>query len=219
MPALILSVVLACSGFALAYSVRHSVIIVLAGYLALSLAYTFVLKHHAIVDVLSIAAGFLLRAVAGAVAVHVPTSGWFLLCSGLGAIFLALEKRRAEIRVLQEAAGAHRPVLQGYQSQLLDRMQSLILPTLLTAYAFYSFLSIHGQWMMLTVPFVVYGVMRYLQLSLSEDGLTGVPEDVLFKDRPIQVAILLWLLTCIGVVYGGIQFSLQALVSALDSIR
>lgn len=215
----IFSLILALCGLSLGFAVRHSLDLVLLGYIALTAAYSFKLKHIAIIDVISIASGFLLRAVAGAVAVHVPTSGWFLLCTGLGAVFLALEKRRREITILQNAADAHRPILQSYSSELLDRLESLILPSLLTSYVFYSFLSIHGQWMMLTVPFVAYALMRYLQLSCSGKNLTATPEEVLLKDRPIQAAIILWLLTCIGVIYGGIEYFLRELVHAVDALH
>lgn len=213
-----LAVLLAAAGLGLCFFVRPSLILVLISYLVLTISYSFVLKHIAILDVLAIAGGFLLRAVAGAVAVHVPMSGWFLLCTGLGAIFLALEKRRRELSVLQNSADVHRKALQSYSPQLLDRLESLILPSLLTSYVFYSFLSVHGQWMMLTVPFVIYGLMRYQQLSVSSQGQTGSPEEVLFKDRPIQIAILLWLCSSALVVYGGIQSLLHFLVAAVDSL-
>lgn len=217
-PALILSFLLAASALTLAFITRPALILVLLAYLILTLAYSFRLKQIAILDVMAIAGGFLLRAVAGAVSVHVPMSGWFLLCTGLGAIFLALEKRRRELSMLRNSADAHRKALQTYNVTLLDRLESLILPALLSSYAFYSFLSVHGQWMMLTVPFVIYGLMRYQELSVSEDAETGTPEDILFKDRPIQAAIALWLFTSSLVVYGGIQKVLQLLVNSLDSL-
>jgi 4-hydroxybenzoate polyprenyltransferase len=215
----IISALLALSGLLLAFYVRPALILVLLAYLALTISYSLLLKHLAILDVLSIAAGFLLRAVAGAVAVRVPMSGWFLLCTGLGAVFLALEKRRRELSILQNAADSHRKALQGYSAALLDRMESLILPSLLTSYIFYSFQNtVHGQWMMLTVPFVVYGLIRYQQLSCGELAISGTPEEVLLKDRPIQIAIFLWLLTSVGVIYGVIQHWLYFIVHAVDSL-
>lgn len=216
--ALILAAILAPAGLLIAFLVRPALILVMLSYLLLSLLYSFVLKHIAIVDVLSIAAGFLLRAIAGAVAVSVPTSAWFLLCTGLGAVFLALEKRRRELSVLNQTADAHRKTLSIYTPALLDRMEALVLPSLLTAYVFYSFQSFHGQWMMLTVPFVLYGLMRYQQLGSNEDDLSGTPEEVLLKDRPIQIAILLWLLCSVGVIYGGVQQCVDLLVRFVDSL-
>ncbi len=214
-----MAAILAPSALALSFLVRPALTLVLIAYLILTVAYSYVLKHISLLDVLSIAAGFLLRAVAGAVAVHVPMSGWFLLCTGLGAIFLALEKRRNELSVLQNQADLHRKALQGYTIQFLDRLESLILPSLLTSYVFYSFQSIHGQWMMLTVPFVIYGLMRYQQLSTEKNANTGTPEEVLLKDRPIQITILLWLFTSALVVYGGIQYLTHTIVVFADSLK
>ncbi|MBX9688647.1 MAG: decaprenyl-phosphate phosphoribosyltransferase [Candidatus Obscuribacterales bacterium] len=214
----LMAIILAPSALLLGFMIRPALILVLFAYLVLTVSYSLVLKHAAILDVLSIAAGFLLRAVAGAVAVRVPMSGWFLLCTGLGAVYLALEKRRREISLLQNSADAHRKALQGYSIALLDRFESLILPSLLTSYVFYSFLSIHGQWMMLTVPFVIYGLMRYQQLSSAENSITGTPEEVLLKDRSIQVAVLLWLITSTSVVYGQLQAFLYMAVRGLDSL-
>ncbi|MBX9724128.1 MAG: decaprenyl-phosphate phosphoribosyltransferase [Candidatus Obscuribacterales bacterium] len=210
--------ILAPAALALSFYVRPTLVLVFVAYLVLNVLYSAVLKHIAIVDVLTIAMGFLLRAMAGAVAVKVPLSSWFLLCAGLGAIFLALEKRRSELTTLQSAADSHRPVLQRYSAALIDRLEGVVLPGLLISYIFYSFLSIHGQWMMLSVPFVIYGIMRYQQLSSQNDASTGAPEDVLLKDRPIQIAIVLWLLTCAGVLYGVIQHAVQVLVSSMDSL-
>lgn len=216
--ALVIAAILAPAGLLIAFFVRPALVLVVLSYLILTLLYSFVLKHVAILDVLSIAAGFLLRAIAGAVAVSVPTSAWFLLCTGLGSVFLALEKRRRELSILNKSADEHRKTLQSYTPALLDRMESLVLPSLLTSYVLYSFQSFHGQWMMLTVPFVLYGLMRYQQLSSSEDVISGNPEEVLLKDRPIQIAILLWLLTAVGVMYGGIQQSLHFIIRAIDSL-
>lgn len=198
--ALSIAILVIVLGLALSYAVRPTLLIVTLSYLALSLLYCFVLKHQVILDVFGIAGGFLLRAVAGAVAVHVSTSGWFLACTCLGALFLALEKRRQELTVLGDDSCNHRKSLGGYSLALLDRMEGIVVPSLLTAYAFYSFLSFHGQWMMLTLPFVLYGVMRYQFLSVRTTS-TGQPEDVFWSDKPIQVTIVLWLLTCALVVY------------------
>ncbi len=213
-----LCLILAPAALALSFYIRPALVLVFVAYLVLNVSYSALLKHIAIVDVLTIATGFLLRAMAGAVAVKVPLSSWFLLCAGLGAIFLALEKRRSELSTLQNSADSHRPVLQRYSSALIDRLEAVVLPGLLVSYIFYSFLSIHGQWMMLSVPFVIYGIMRYQQLSSQNDSSTGAPEDVLLKDRPIQIAIVLWLLTCAGVLYGVIQHAVQILVTGMDSL-
>jgi 4-hydroxybenzoate polyprenyltransferase len=199
--AITLSIVLIVAAAAVAFFVRPTLTLVVAAYVVLMILYSLILKHIALLDVFSIAAGFVLRAVGGAVAVSVPSSGWFLVCTSFGALFLALEKRRQEINLLGEEAGSHRKSLSFYSKELLDRLEGIIVPSLVTCYAFYSFLSYHGQAMLLTMPFVVYGLMRY-QLLSTTGAATGAPEEVLLKDRPIQITVILWLATCAAVVYG-----------------
>ncbi|MBS1991891.1 MAG: decaprenyl-phosphate phosphoribosyltransferase [Cyanobacteria bacterium SZAS LIN-3] len=202
--------------FVLAYLVRPALALVFLAYLILQIAYTFRLKKRVILDVFCIACGFVLRALAGGAAVHVPLSAWFLLCTSLGALFLALEKRRQEFRALGPEAAAHRAVLGKYSLDLLDRMEAVIVPTLVTAYAFYSFQSSYGQWMMITVPMVLYGILRYQVLSVR-DNSTGTPEEVLLKDRPIQNTIVVWILACMAVVYGWLPKLATWLVATFDS--
>lgn len=204
-------------GLTVSLMVRPSLCLVTAAYLCLAVSYSFFLKHDVILDVFGIAAGFVLRAVGGAVAIGVASSGWFLACTSLGALFLALEKRRQELRLLGGDSRHHRKALAGYSMALLDRMESIVVPSLLTSYAFYSFLSFHGQWMMLTLPFVMYGVMRYQYLSVHSTT-TGQPEDVFWKDRPIQISILCWIITCVLVVY-GVPSHIQDAFESIDSYR
>jgi 4-hydroxybenzoate polyprenyltransferase len=189
------------AGLVGAFAVRPALVMVFIGYMALNVLYSIKLKNIVIIDIFSIAAGFVLRAVAGAVAVKVVPSSWFLLCTSLGALYVAMDKRRQELKVSGGSSSAtHRRVLAEYSPALLDRMEGVILPSLLTAYSFYSFQSEHGNWMMITVPIVLYGLMRYQ--SLSEQGtITGAPEDVFWRDRPIQLTLLLWVLTCALVLY------------------
>lgn len=204
--------------FALAFLVRPALCLVLLAYILLQVAYVTRLKHRIILDVFCIATGFVLRALAGAAAASVYLSSWFLLCTSLGALFLALEKRRAEFRQLGVDASSHRKVLGKYSLELLDRMEAVIVPTLLTSYAFYSFQSQNGQWMMITVPPVLYGILRYQVLSVR-DTTTGSPEEVLLKDRPIQYTVLIWVLTCLGVVYGWLPNLSYTIIRAMDSLR
>jgi 4-hydroxybenzoate polyprenyltransferase len=204
------------ASFILAYLTRPALALVFLAYLVLQIAYTFKLKQRVILDVFCIASGFVLRALAGGAAVHVPLSAWFLLCTSLGALFLALEKRRQEFRALGPDAAGHRAVLGKYSLDLLDRMEAVIVPSLVTAYAFYSFLSPYGQWMMVTVPMVLYGILRYQVLSVR-DTSTGSPEEVLLKDRPIQNTIVLWILACMSVVYGWLPRLSTWLVQTFDS--
>ena len=206
------------AGLSLAFYVRPTLTLVCLAYIVLNFVYSYFLKKIVIIDVLSIAFSFVLRAVAGAVAVHVPASGWFLLCTTLGALFLALEKRRHEVSLLADQSASHRTVLQEYSLNLLVRLENLITPSLLTAYAFYSFQSFHGQWMLLTVPIVLYGIMRYQYLSES-GHFTGAPEEVLWQDRPLQLTLILWVAACAVVVYGHPGQWLHEVARIMDSIR
>jgi 4-hydroxybenzoate polyprenyltransferase len=205
--ALIMAGVFAASSLGLSYYVRPELAIVVLCYLLLMIFYSTVLKHLVLLDVFSIAAGFVLRAVGGAVAASVPVSGWFLLCTSFGALYLALEKRRQELNLLKSEAEVHRRTLTIYNEEMLNRIESVVVPSLITCYSFYSFQSQHGHGMLLTVPFVLYGIMRYQVLSVRY-FTTGTPEEVLLKDRPIQVTILLWALTSALVMYDVIQVTL-----------
>jgi 4-hydroxybenzoate polyprenyltransferase len=189
-------------GLSLGFYERPVLAFIFVAYLVLNSCYISTLKNFAIMDILCIAAGFVLRAIAGAAAIHVQPSEWFLLCTTLGAMFLALEKRRQEINLLAESSSKHRVVLSQYTPLLLQRMEGVILPSLVTSYAFYSFLSFHGRFMMVTVPIVLFGIMRYQYLSESNKN-TGTPEDVFWYDRPTQIALVAWMVTSLIVVYGS----------------
>jgi 4-hydroxybenzoate polyprenyltransferase len=174
------------------------------GYLALNLAYTFALKDVVILDVLAIATGFVLRAVAGAVAIQVVFSEWLIVCTLLLALFLALAKRRHELVTLEDAAG-HRRALAEYSPYLLDQMIAVVTASCLTAYAFYTLApetveKYRTDRLALTIPFVIYGIFRYLYLvHRREQG--GSPTDVLLTDRPLLAATVLWGLVVVLIVY------------------
>lgn len=167
------------------------------GYLLLSAAYSAWTKHQVILDVLSLSAGFVIRAVAGALALHVRISEWLLVCTTLGALFVGLMKRRAELAALGGAKPAQRRSLEHYDLTLLDQMIAVVASATLVAYMMYA-VAAHagtkGPLMLLTVPYVLYGIFRYLYLS-HRKGLGSAPELVLFTDRPLQVNLLLWVLT------------------------
>jgi len=184
-------IALACLLFSLvsAATVSWNVLLVFVIYAAVNVFYSKIGKHKALIDIFCIAAGFVLRVIAGAVAVSVVPSSWLLVCTTLGALFLAVEKRRQEL--LLPNAEDQRTVLRIYKQESLSRMESLIAPSLLTSYAIYTSQSPHGQWMMLTVPLAVFGIMRYQILS-EMGGQTEAPEEVLWSDRTIQVIALLW---------------------------
>jgi 4-hydroxybenzoate polyprenyltransferase len=174
-------------------------------YLVLQLLYTFVLKRQVILDVLTIAAGFVLRVLAGAVAIDVPVSGWLFLCALLLALFLGLAKRRQEIVSLQGAATQHRVALGEYSLPLLDQMLSTVAGMCILAYGLYTVspdtvLKVGSDRLKWTLPFVLYGILRYLYLVHRRD-VTGSPERVLFSDIPTIVNLLLYGAAVVAALY------------------
>jgi 4-hydroxybenzoate polyprenyltransferase len=158
----------------------------LAGFLALQAAYTLSLKRLVLLDVFAIGALFVIRAAAGAEAVEVRISPWLLVCTALLALFLALAKRRGEL-----AAGVHVP--EGYSLALVDQLVGVVAASTVIAYSLYTFTA-HSTAMMATIPFVLYGIFRYL-LLVHRDDLGEEPEQVLLTDRPILVTVALWAAT------------------------
>jgi 4-hydroxybenzoate polyprenyltransferase len=175
-------------------------------YTALLGAYSAWLKHLVIVDVLVVASGFVLRAVAGALAVGVAISGWLIICTMLIALFLALGKRRHEYLTLDEAAARHRPILAQYSAGLLDQMIGVVTASTVTAYALYTMspetvAKFHTQLLPATLPFVLYGIFRYLYL-LYRRQLGGNPSDLFLHDRALLVNTLAWMLAVLAIIYG-----------------
>jgi len=170
-----------------------------ASYLFVTLSYSFYFKHVVLLDVMFISTGFLLRAVAGAAVIPVPSSSWFLICTAFGALFLGMSKRLAELRLLNEAAVEHRKILDEYTPELLEQLIGIVTACTLISYALYTFDSSsgqEGQKLMLTLPFVIYGMFRYLYLvARGEAG--GEPETTLLKDRPLQACIVLFVLVAV----------------------
>jgi 4-hydroxybenzoate polyprenyltransferase len=195
--ALTWAVVLVVVGLAVAFAVDWRTGLVILGYICLQAVYTTVLKYEVILDVMAISAGFVLRALAGAYAVDVPTSPWLYVVTALGALFLAITKRRAEVALLAEGARSHRSVLALYTPAFLDQMTAMVTASTVIAYALYTFTAEslpENHLMMLTIPFVAYGVFRYLFLSLTRNE-GGSPEEVLLKDVPLILCIVGWVLT------------------------
>jgi 4-hydroxybenzoate polyprenyltransferase len=194
--ALAAAVVLVAIGLAGGFALEWRVGAVIGGYVVMMLAYSFYLKHVVLLDLMVIASGFVLRAMAGALVIHVPISPWLYAVTALGALFLAINKRRAEIVLLKEDANEHRPILEEYTTSLLDQMASIVTASTLVAYGLYTFTAPAlpaNHSMMLTIPFVLYGIFRYLYLVHAR-GEGGSPEDVLLKDAPLMADILLWVL-------------------------
>lgn len=178
-------------------------------YGVLTLSYSFFLKHQVILDVFVIALGFVLRAAAGAVVVYQSISSWLLVCTLFLALFLALAKRRHEIGLLGEDAAAHRRALADYSREFLDQMIAVVTTSTVLSYALFTVspdtLEYHKyqtHWLVYTVPFVLYGVFRYLYLVFQMDQ-GGSPTRLLLKDRGMQLTIAGWLAAVIFIMYRG----------------
>ena len=194
---------LAAGTLAFAYLVRPALAAVILAYIMVQLAYSLFLKHQVILDVFTIAAGFVLRAAAGAVAIGVPVSPWLYVCTILLALFQALAKRRAEIMLLAESAGSHRRILEEYSATLLEEMIAVVTSSTVMAYSLYTFSAENlprNHSMMLTIPFVLYGIFRYLYLVYRKNE-GGSPEQLLLTDLPLLACIILWGLASIAILY------------------
>jgi len=172
-------------------------------YAVLMLAYTFVLKHWVIIDVFVIAGGFVLRAAAGAVVIDVPISPWLYVCTVLLSLFIGFAKRRHELVLLDDSAGAHRKILDDYSPKLLDDLIAVVSAATIMAYSLYTFSAPNlpdNHAMMLTIPFVIYGIFRYLFL-VHQKNSGGAPEQVLLDDMPLLLSIVLWGITTTLILY------------------
>ena len=177
------------------------------GYLGLLVLYSVWLKHIVIVDVLTVASGFVLRAVAGAVAIDVEISGWLLICTILLALFLALGKRRHEYLTLDAEAARHRPVLGEYSAALLDQMIAVVTASTVTAYGLYTMSQetvgkFGTRLLPVTLPFVLYGIFRYLYL-LYRRQLGGNPTELFLGDRALLLNAFLWIVAVVAIIYGA----------------
>jgi 4-hydroxybenzoate polyprenyltransferase len=199
------AIVLSALGLAGSAVVSWRLLAVATAYLGLQALYSGPLKHIVIIDVLTIAFGFVLRAVAGAVAVDVEISRWLLVCTVLLALFIALAKRRHELVLLSTGATSHRPILEEYSPYLLDQMIAVVTASTLVAYAFYAIspeteAKFDTPLLGLTIPFPLYGIFRYLYLVHRREG-GGSPADLLLTDRPLLVCVALWALSVALIIY------------------
>ena len=189
------AVVLLGVGLPLAFWLNVTFGLLAAGYLLLQLTYTFVLKHYVIVDVIAISAGFVIRVGAGVPLVPADRfSPWLYVCATLLALFLGFGKRRQELVLLQDNARNHRAILGEYSVQFLDEMINVVISAAIVAYSLYTFTAVNvptNHLMMLTIPFPIYGLFRYLYL-IHIRGETAAPDEVLLKDRPIQLTVVGW---------------------------
>lgn len=196
----VLMIVLMIGSLVIAYANNIISWAIILTYFINNLLYSFRIKHIVIVDVMSIAFGFILRVSAGAVTINVRISPWLLLCTLLLALFLGFSKRRNELIVLEKSAGGHRKILKEYSVEFIDNMLSIITASILMAYSIYTFTAYEEQYMMVTIPFVLYGIFRY-QYIVYKKKLGGSPEDIVLSDKPLMIDIILWIILCITIIY------------------
>jgi 4-hydroxybenzoate polyprenyltransferase len=205
-------ILIAVAGLMAGFALRFTFGLVLATYFVLQLVYCFHLKHIVLLDVFSIAFGFVLRTVAGGVAADISISRWLMLCSLLLALLLGFGKRRQELVLLGENAGRHRKILDEYSLPFLDQIINIVAGVTLVCYAVYCVESpasaLHPH-LWITIPIVIYSVCRYLYL-VYQKGMGGAPDEVLLKDRVLQLAMGLWLLLILVIFafdHPGVKFS------------
>lgn len=195
--AAIMIVVLAVIGLSCAFALDLSFGIVIVIYIIIQALYSIHLKNVALLDVFSVASGFVLRVLGGAVVIGVPISPWLYICAGLGSLFIALAKRRSELARAGDAAGDQRDILHTYTLGMLDQMIGIVATSAVVGYALYTFTATNlpdNHSMMLTLPFVVFGVFRYIYLVHTRD-IAESPEEILIGDLPMILAVILWLAT------------------------
>ena len=191
------AIVLALIGLASAFALEPQLGIVVVIYILVQAAYSARLKNVALLDVFSVASGFVLRVLGGAVVIGVPISPWLYICAGLGSLFIALAKRRSELARAGDTAGDQRGILHTYTVGMLDQMIGVVATSSVVSYALYTFTADNlpdNHAMTLTLPFVLYGVFRYIYLVHTRD-IAESPEEILIGDTPMIVAVILWLAT------------------------
>lgn len=189
--AIIVGILILAASLLISYQLSIWFGIILSLYFILNVAYSLHLKKVVIIDVMVIAAGFVLRAVGGAYAIGVPATPWFIICTALLALFLAISKRRHELILFQSQEGNHREVLDLYSPKLLDEMNSIVTTATIISYALFTFTSGRTIYLMWTIPFVIYGIFRYLYLIHIENK-GGKPDEILLEDKPILITVLLY---------------------------
>lgn len=200
-----LSLFLVAAGLGLSFWLRLRFAAVVGAFLLLNLAYTYRLKNVVILDVMAIAVGFVLRAISGAVAINVAISPWLVVCAILLALFLGFSKRRHELLLLEGSAEEHRKILREYSPEFLDQLISVVTASTVVAYAFYTLspevrTKLHTPYLPLTIPFVLYGIFRYLYLTHQKiEG--GDPTRTLLSDRPLVLNTFLWVAAVLVILY------------------
>jgi 4-hydroxybenzoate polyprenyltransferase len=191
--------VLGGGGVALGFAVNWATGLGVLGYLALTTVYSLLLKHAVILDVLTLSSAFVLRVIVGAEAVQVEFSSWLVLCTFLLALFLGFGKRRHELVLLEDDAQPHRPVLTEYSPHFLDMMMAVVTTATVMSYALYTMAPetvarFHSRNLIYTSAFVLYGIFRYLYL-IHKKSSGGSPVQMFYRDRPLQIAAVLWIVS------------------------
>jgi 4-hydroxybenzoate polyprenyltransferase len=200
------SIALAFTGLLVGWIVNVEFGAILLIYIIINIIYSLKLKETVILDVMTIAAGFVLRVVAGAVLISVPTSEWLIICTVLLSLFLGFSKRRHELTILESHANTHRAVLQHYSPYFLDQMIGIVTASTVMSYTLYTIsedtvMKFGTKHLIYTVPFVLYGIFRYLYLvHKKEEG--GNPTKIALTDRPLLINLVLWFLTASYIIYG-----------------
>ncbi|WP_026882277.1 decaprenyl-phosphate phosphoribosyltransferase [Clostridium akagii] len=198
--ALAFELIIVCIVLFTSYSISLKLLVVLLTYYIMNILYSFKLKNVVIVDVMIITFGFVLRVISGSIVTNVQLSPWLILCTILISLFLALNKRRSEIVTLKDKRGSHRKILEEYSVELIDSMLTIVTPSILITYCLYTFSSTQSRTMMITIPFVLYGIFRY-QYLVSKKNVGGKPEDVFQNDMPFLIDIVLWAVIIIAIIY------------------
>ncbi len=203
--ALIAALILMAMGLLGTFQINQETGMIAAGYLALTLAYTFGLKHIVIIDVLTVAIGYVLRAIAGAIAIQVEISPWLVICTILLALFLVLAKRRQELVMLEGAAAQYRAILGEYSSYLLDQMIAVVTASTFMSYCLYTISErtvqeLGTQNLIYTIPFVIYGIFRYLYL-VHQKNQGDAPDRVLLTDGPLLANVILYVAAVVVIMY------------------
>lgn len=203
--AVVIAILLGAGSLTWAWFLHFGFFLTALGYLILNILYSFWLKHIVLIDVMSIATGFVLRALAGALVINVDFSGWLLITSFLLAMFLALGKRRHEMVLLEDGGKNHRKILEQYSTYFLDQLISIVTPAVLVCYLIYVISPdvrqrLGTDYLYLTIPFVIYGIFRYYYL-IHRENKGGSPTRILLTDGPILTTVLLWLGTSLLLLY------------------
>jgi 4-hydroxybenzoate polyprenyltransferase and related prenyltransferases len=199
--AVVLDVFIVLAVVWISYRMLNTLILsVLAIYMFVNILYCFKLKNVVIIDVMVITLGFVLRVESGSIATGVQVSPWLFLCTILLSLFLGLNKRKSEIITLKDKRSSHRKILEEYSVHMIDKMLTIVTPSILMAYCLYTFSSTQSKTMIFTIPFVLYGIFRYEYL-VDKDNVGGKPEAVFEKDIPFLTNILLWMISVLVIIY------------------